>query len=217
MRYERKFILNEFEINPIIAKFISQDIEEIFPERYISSIYYDTPDFYLYRISEYGNHNRFKIRIRWYNENRELKLEYKMKNGEVGEKKINEINNNESENKKVKVVLPFSQNIYISQIPESINRIYSPVLCVNYKRKYFSTKSRNIRFTLDYFIKFSRINYLKDHFIFNNWVPSREGVLEIKYDQSLENVNPMIQNTLEGFNLNLDSFSKYCKGISTSY
>ena len=217
MRYERKFKLNEFDIPTIISKFISQGIEEIFPERYISSIYYDTPDFYLYRISESGYSNRFKIRIRWYNENPELKLEYKIKNGEVGEKEITEINNIESNNKKIKVFLPFRENIYISKIPERINTIYSPVLCVNYKRKYFATKCRNIRYTFDYLIKFSRINYAKDHFIFNNWIPSREGVLEVKYDQSLEKANPMIQNNLEGFKLNLDSFSKYCKGISTSY
>ena len=199
MRYERKFKLNDFEIDLIIVKLISQGIEEIFPERYISSIYYDTPDFYLYRISESGYANRFKMRIRWYNQNPELKLEYKIKYGEVGEKEITEINNNQGKNKKVKVFLPFNQNIYISKIPESINTIYAPVLCVNYKRRYFSTKCRNIIYTFDSSINFSRINYAKDYFIFNNWMPSRECVLEVKYDQSLEKANTIIQNKpLEG-------------------
>ena len=47
------------------AQIIKYGFFEAYKNRSVTSVYYDTQDFYLYNISEYGIENREKKRIRW--------------------------------------------------------------------------------------------------------------------------------------------------------
>ena len=91
-RYEKKFSLISSSIEEVQDKYFSNlyHIIEMYPERKVNSIYFDTVDFANYNESISGAKDRIKTRVRWYglenivNSNLELKI----KKGEVGYKEI---------------------------------------------------------------------------------------------------------------------------------
>ena len=64
MRYERKFPFQTSNLEQMKAQIIKYGFFEAYKNRSVTSIYYDTKDFYLYNISEYGIENRVKKIIR---------------------------------------------------------------------------------------------------------------------------------------------------------
>ena len=98
-RYERKFFVeNKTAIElDLIVKNHPYFFKEIFKERFINNIYFDTPNLSNYYANVDGNYNRRKVRIRWYGnllgEIENPKLEIKIKQGELGNKIIHSVNN----------------------------------------------------------------------------------------------------------------------------
>ena len=68
LRYERKFILDNYLLNNIndLENYLSINLIEKFDERRINSIYYDTPNFKFAYETYDGIAQRQKIRIRYY-------------------------------------------------------------------------------------------------------------------------------------------------------
>ena len=89
MRYERKFIVEENFYNKVIPFLLENKFLREYPSRSINSIYYDSFDFRRYFESEDGISNRSKLRLRFYDDPNEIKLEKKIKNSEIGRKIIN--------------------------------------------------------------------------------------------------------------------------------
>ena len=87
-RYEIKFVLNELEF--IEAKYFLKYINSFrsFPQREVTSLYYDTLDYSCVRDNLSGISKRKKLRLRWYNNFEEPKLEIKNRFSRVGNKKI---------------------------------------------------------------------------------------------------------------------------------
>jgi len=77
MRKEYKFIMNSIQLSNFLNYFKSE-LEELHKPNLIKSIYYDTSDFYIYRSSIYRDINKFKYRIREYNNSDLLHKEVKI-------------------------------------------------------------------------------------------------------------------------------------------
>ena len=216
MRYERKYIFNEFSIDNLKNRIKSLDFKLAFPTRQVNSVYYDTDDFYLYNISEAGISDRKKIRIRWYNLNEKKQLEYKLKKAELG-KKIYYENLDENLNSlRLEFQLPRNNIKTKIKIPKKIDQIFFPKVCITYKREYFVSSSGSTRITLDYKINCSRIIKNIDHFKLSNFLPSENSVIELKYDYLSKN-SLLIDKVVNNLSAQISRFSKYCQAIKLIY
>ena len=216
MRYERKYIYRDKNHYSIYSNLYSLGFSKQYPLRMINSIYYDTFNFELFNSSEAGLCDRTKIRIRWYDNSKKEHLEYKIKEAELGKKiYLNQISNLNNL-KKISIICPNYNNKSTRKIPASIYSIYHPNVAISYKRNYFLSACKKTRLTLDCDIKFAKILNYGGHFHINNWTPSENAVLEIKYSQGIDNEN-IINRLTKKLNLDLSRFSKYCKAVSTVF
>ena len=73
-RYERKFVIRELDVEGVeqIIKSHPSLFSEIFHERVVNNIYFDSWNMGSYSDNIEGNPQRLKIRIRWYGELFEL-------------------------------------------------------------------------------------------------------------------------------------------------
>ena len=215
MRFERKFETQNSDKSLLFSLLKSFDFVEVYSERNISSIYYDTREFTNYFDSESGISNRKKIRIRYYSDNFNNPLiEHKIKQAELGKKDYTSLKDfTNSETLPVHFIKSLNQpsNIFI---PKKIDLVYLPNVFITYRRKYLESNTFNIRITLDNKIRFSSVNLTKGNFIVNRNVPSESSVLEIKYDQKTMLTEEFCENISQKLNLNSSRFSKYCDAVN---
>lgn len=215
MRYERKFELKRGYRNVFYNFLRCNFFKEIYYERKINSVYYDTYNYDLYSDSINGLSTRNKIRARFYESDylSEVKLEIK--------KKEEYLNNKQypllvcKENGKL-LPLKFNNKLEHNldiKIPAHIAFIYKPKIMVSYKRRYFLFKDRQLRLTVDYDIEFMKTNlHLKNIYIENKRSFNRD-VIEMKYSDSYEINKNLIKSICNNFEIQLSRFSKYCSGI----
>ena len=217
-RFERKFKTEEF-LQPLIeATLIECGFSEIFYEREITSIYYDTPNFLNYIDSENGNCDRQKIRIRFYNDDlNNAIIEYKNKKAELGWKNQNKLSSSiYIDSKKYLNISRHNKKSLNIGIPELIYRGYRPTIVVNYLRKYFLSMDNNTRITLDKKINFSAIFSNEKYLKINPGLFIEDLIIEIKYDRDNEPTKT-IQKLTNSYKLIMTRYSKYCKGIRTLF
>ena len=68
-RVEKKILLKNGQISCVRNLFFEKGFKKIYDIRKISSIYFDDIDLNCLRDNIDGNKDRYKIRIRWYNDN----------------------------------------------------------------------------------------------------------------------------------------------------
>ena len=188
-RSEEKIILNKQEVALLKAEFLKKKIKTLYPIREINSIYFDTDDLKLYQDSEEGTLPRKKIRIRNYpfSKNNLFFLETKISSVE-GRYKIS-VNLNKN----------LKNNYLESGILDAQYGILKKKILVNYKREYYFFN--DVRFTLDYDIKYSTLTGAQ--FYFEKFI-----IFEIK--SSLNYDHQLIQNIIS---LTRYRFSKYNQAI----
>jgi len=186
-RIEKKLRLSQSELHSIKSFLTDQGMKSLYPDRCINSIYYDTSNFDLFHESEEGVLPRKKIRIRWYSNKNESKLEKKISSIEGRYKEVQSLKN--------------------SNLDFIFDRTYgylTPSIMVTYKRSYFSYK--DLRITLDQSIKYTnlrshkRIETIED-----------ECVMEVKAQSTL--LEGYIFSVLPF--LRISRFSKYCRGVES--
>jgi len=186
-RIEKKLRLSQSELHSVKYFLTDQGMKSLYPDRCINSIYYDTSNFDLFHESEEGVLPRKKIRIRWYSNKNESKLEKKISSIEGRYKEVQSIKN--------------------SNLDFIFDRTYgylTPSIMVTYKRSYFSYK--DLRITLDQSIKYTnlrshkRIETIED-----------ECVMEVKAQSTL--LEGYIFSVLPF--LRISRFSKYCRGVES--
>lgn len=211
-RYERKFlvpILNKSEIERVV-KNNSYLFREIFYERQINNIYFDSLDMPSYFDNILGNSNRTKIRIRWYGEFQKVNnptLELKIKKGEVGTKLSFPLKNftfplNLEEMEKV---------FETSNLPEwLIEKLKSQrfALINYYNRKYFLSACKNFRATIDSNLTYGEI---LNQYNLNLSQTRKEdfSILELKY-----NTNKNAKDIATQFPFRLTKSSKFVSGVT---
>ena len=188
-RSEEKIILNKQEVALLKAEFLKKKIKTLYPIREINSIYFDTDDLKLYQDSEEGTLPRKKIRIRNYpfSKNNLFFLETKISSVE-GRYKIS-VNLNKN----------LKNNYLESGILDAQYGILKKKILINYKREYYFFN--DVRFTLDYDIKYSTLTGAQ--FYFEKFI-----IFEIK--SSFNYDHQLIQNIIS---LTRYRFSKYNQAI----
>ena len=219
-RYERKFLIKEFEENQIesIIKFHQSQFSEIFESRIINNIYFDTVNMLNFSDNIIGISKRSKIRIRWYGSTfgyiKNPTLEIKIKKGLLGRKKKYPLksfflNNNFNQE--------YIHNILQkSKLPINVNNYLKPLkisLLNNYKRKYFKSANNKFRITVDSLLKYYKVNLIFNNFIYKI-VDKESVIMELKYNQNLDDQAINITN---GFPFRLTKNSKYINGIEKLY
>ena len=187
-RYEIKFSITSKEKNEFINK---NQLKNLFPDRTVESIYFDTNDFQFFHLSEEGVTPRFKIRLRGYNNKNLDNLEIKTTNNYHREKIVikNFKFNNYELHKNLKKM--------------GINQVVQKKIRVKYLRSYYELEKIG-RITLD-----RNIEFLPPEKIFHNSKKIERIILEVKVQKNID------KNFIEKIiNLKESRFSKYCMGIN---
>jgi len=218
-RYERKFTVpTSFSIKTI-EQFVKRNsylFREVFYQRQVNNIYFDTAGYNDYFDNVLGVSDRKKTRIRWYGDTfGEVKkpvLEIKIKKGLVGDKWSYKLKpfvlDNTITSEGIQRV--FKESNLPLPIFESVKNI-TPTLLNSYKRKYFLSANNKYRITLDFELLYHNIKVR-----FNNFnlkpVPDENIIIELKYELSDDNEAKSITTQ---FPFRLSKNSKYVNGVNT--
>ena len=215
-RFERKFLVEEFSGQEAEAyvKANPAFFREIYYQRFVNNIYYDTPDFKFFHDNVDGLANRLKVRVRWYGElyGEILKpvLEFKIKSGHVGRKSFFQL---EKFNLNKHFYLLHLKNILdTSNIPEDVKQELKglhPVLVNRYSRKYYLSADGSYRLTIDSDLSFYTINKFEEE-VSKKYRPD-VTIIELKYAADKEKEAEKISSR---FNFRLTKSSKYVDGLN---
>lgn len=219
-RYERKYYLANEDYNYVRSLILNHPAQfrEIFHPRMINNIYFDTPGFGFFYENVNGNDIRKKIRIRWYEKTfahqKKLMLEYKLKNGLLGNKisyTLTDIyTGNGFEFGKMR------NEIKDNQLPIPVENellINFPTLLNRYVREYFISDNGKCRITLDKDISFFRIHSGKNYFKVSYHLLG-DLIMEMKYDPDDEIIAEAIS---QSFPFRVTKSSKYVIGVQNLY
>ena len=218
MRFEKKFIMLENSYVELSSFLISCNFRNIYPSRFVNSLYYDTSDFNHYIDSKEGFPDRSKVRIRFYNnEIEKMVLEYKIKKAEIGYKKTKNQILQIKPIREIKVKNPlFKSKVLKLNVPEKIDFTLTPSLFISYKRFYFLSSCNNFRITIDTDLMFSNLRYSKFISEFPFYLERFINVIEIKYSDKVENLD--LIESISNFNeIYLSRCSKYTIGIDKCF
>ena len=216
-RYERKFLVDElqpFQVESII-KLHPRLFYAPYPPRFVNNLYFDTPDMENYYDNVSGASRRRKVRIRWYGApfgalSRPV-LEIKVKDGLVG-------------TKHTYALPPFSLDqhfcndyfkaiVMASGLPENVRRDLcnlDVVLFNRYYRRYYASRDRHFRVTLDSEMAFYKANGVLGNAFLHHQIDYRELVVELKYEVDQE---PHANRVVSFFPFRVTRNSKYVVGI----
>lgn len=185
-RKEYKFVLKNHELENFLFN-IRKKINVLYPTRQITSLYYDTYNFQLYKQSRDLDTNKMKVRVRKYgNENNYFK-EIKLNDAHGKTKTIEELNISNFDD--IKNIFERNMNL-------------QPTVFTSYTRDYYQYE--DIRITIDNSISFSSHKSRSLHekkFFFP------DSVVEYK----MSNNSPDVEKS---FLMNPIAFSKYQEAIS---
>lgn len=224
-RYERKFLISELDKHEVEATIKSNPamFSEIFHERPVNNIYLDSADLASYHDNVMGKDFRMKTRIRWYGDAfgmiKKPMLEIKIKNSELGSKRLFPLNPFIFDRN-------FSREFLISEVISKSNlpawvidhvKSLKFALLNRYRRKYFESRDKNYRISLDFEFEFYAIGQQKNTFI-GKIMQNDYVILELKYEREKDLGAQKITNS---FPFRLTKSSKYVSGIEnlhgTSY
>ena len=188
-RKEYKFVLKNYELENFLFS-IRKKINVLYPTRQITSLYFDTFDFLLYKQSRDIDSNKMKVRVRSYDNKNKYFKEIKFNDFEGKTKTIEELYTSDFED--VKSI--FERNMTLL-----------PAVFTSYKRDYYQYE--DIRLTVDKSISFlshkSRSLHQKSYLF-------PDSVVEYK----MATESPDVEKS---FFMNPVAFSKYQDAISKIY
>ncbi|GAA4891379.1 polyphosphate polymerase domain-containing protein [Flaviramulus aquimarinus] len=218
-RYERKFTVpNNFRLDQV-EQFVKNNsflFREVFHERQVNNIYFDTAAYNDYFDNVLGVSDRKKIRIRWYgNTFGDIKkpvLEIKIKKGLVGDKWSYKLKpfrlDNSFTNQTIQDV--FKESNLPLPILES-TKMVTPTLLNSYSRKYYLSADNRFRVTVDFKLLYHKIDKQFNNF---NFAPKSDEnkIVELKYALN-DDFDANKVSTQFPFRLNKNS--KYVNGVNT--
>jgi hypothetical protein len=204
-RVDTKFVLNKNRLADLLQKAQANfSILEIENQRITpySSLYFDTPDLLMYTMHHNGKRNRYKVRMRVYENSQQTFLEVKHKNnkGRTNKKRV-EINYNQFEKREFcEANFPFLKQ-YMPYNPE----LLTPSLRNYFRRITLVDKNKTERITIDIGLKFKSIE--------NDSVAQMDElvIIEIKQNGACKSE---FRSILEQNRIFPSSLSKYCLGIA---
>jgi len=188
-RYEIKFMINEKEKSNFLRQ---KSLFNLFPDRIVESIYYDTQDLYFFNMSEEGVTPRAKVRVRGYN------------NGQLNNLEIKTTQNYHREKIVIKNIKIDHHSLHDNLKKVGINQIVYQKLRVKYLRSYYLLDGIG-RITMD-----RDIEFLSPDINFHNSKKIKSIILEVKTQS-----NKIDKNFIEKIiNFKETRFSKYCTGMN---
>ncbi|MBT4551733.1 polyphosphate polymerase domain-containing protein [bacterium] len=219
-RYERKFFISEhsrYEIEKNI-KLHPAFFSEIYHQRYVNNIYFDSVNMEDYVSNVSGLASRKKVRIRWYGDLfgkiEKPVLEFKIKRGLVGTKQSYPLDSfvlNKDFN--MKDIVEVINKAEVEQRVKVELKALKPFLLNRYSRKYFQSVDKNFRLTIDSDLHFYKIDSYHNLF-FHNFVDKTNNVLELKYNEEMDHRADTITNFLP---YRMTRSSKYVSGVQVIY
>ena len=214
-RYERKFLIREltqYEVESIV-KFHPTIFTEIYYQRYVNNIYFDSFSFINFYENVEGATDRMKIRVRWYGDLfgsiEKPILEIKIKKGLLGKKISMPIKSFE-----LTTATDLSEilNTMKSSLKDSLNIDFNslkPTLLNRYSRSYYQSGNGSYRITIDSDQVFYQINERSNIYL-NQISEKDEVILELKYDQEYDSAANYVTNELP---FRMTKNSKYVTGV----
>ena len=220
-RNEWKYSLHEAEMARVehrIGAVLSRDAHAGGDGRYgVHSLYFDDLSIACARETEAGNGERFKYRIRYYDQNPGfLRLERKEKlyggcfklSCRITPQELAQLSSGD-----VSALLYDENRPLLRRFAADIlRRGFTPRVIVDYERIAFVEPISNVRITLDLNIAVSKEygRFLKGDYLKVQLLPKGQHVLEVKFDDVLPGY---IKQSVYECNLQQRSFSKYCLGF----
>ncbi len=209
MRYEKKYKINHLSRAYVLQalKMHPAGFRQLYPDRTINNIYFDTPNLTTYHQNVAGIAERKKYRVRWYGADiaqiENPKMEIKYKKAELGGKHIHKVslfqlNNLEKLTKEVNQLSQTHANL-------------EPALINTYRRAYYATSNGKFRITLDDNLRYYSLVNGK-HFNQSYYVESGL-VLELKYEKKDDDSVGFINQFIP---FRQTKKSKYVTGIMSS-
>ncbi len=207
MRYEHKYVIDHF--HPLeVEQFVRlhpAGFRQIFPNRQVNNIYFDTADFSTFQHNLMGVSQREKYRIRWYGAGEEairnIRLETKIKDNLLG-RKIWEAREVDGWSDLVALLptLLWTRELQLQ-----------PVLLNAYKRAYYGTPDHKFRITVDHELAFGPFQTTSPCLMHQL---QGKTILELKYDKPFAIEADRITQYLP---FRVDKYSKYVTGTSLVY
>jgi len=215
-RYEVKFIAEPTEYHRVLNWLYQHNscLKNEYPDRQVNNIYFDSYNHHSYCDNIYGSSSKSKVRFRWYGTSKDPKngsLEIKCKRNQLNWKLIYKA-------KDELVDYGYDWRTICSEIRRQIppqGRKWMamnplPVLINRYTRKYFISRDKNIRVTLDSNLAI----YDQTRKTFPNYSSKSNLqnilVLEIKFSRNLRN---HVVHMFGDIPLRSSRFSKYISGV----
>lgn len=183
----------------------------------VNSLYFDSPNLICYQQKLDGVLARKKYRLRYYNDKKKLFFEIKRKIGDTVYKdriivpQGIELGSQIFENQRLFDDIPASK--FKAELQGDFHRLrLNPKVLISYRRRpYVSKYSRDLRITLDYDLKETKIsNGSFQDLVTHRYVSSSLAVLEIKFNESLP---AWVGHIIKLHDLERTSFSKYASAI----
>ena len=228
MRIEKKYTFDLNNYNILVDQIINSKFLFIkkYKKRIVNSIYLDNEFMQNYSDNLSGISKRSKIRLRYYNEDLEIKtnlnnkfnLEVKVKNNQVVNKKIYSLNLPSNILKKIdnRLIIFLLKKVPILIKPFILEQTLSTI-GITYNREYFESKIFNLRCTIDTNLKFwkpNNVNLLNNKKIFS--YNTEYGVLEMKFPHNDKRISNEKFNDLINY-ITPSRHSKYSVGCNLIY
>ena len=216
MRFERKFCVGDIHARHVesLVRLHPHMFVSEYPDRWVNSLYLDSPGRDLFHLSATGVSPRTMVRLRWYGPLlgpvAAPYIEFKLKQNELGTKTRFALSSFRFHDGFCRQEL--ASVLRDSDLPNGVVsslQLLEPVIVVRYRRKYWTTAQRDFRLTLDEELQFVRPNRVC-HPITAFSVDANETVLEIKYPQEHDNA---IDAVAAQFPFPLSRNSKYGQGV----
>ncbi len=190
---------------------LPQGLREVYPPRWVNSLYFDAPTHQRYRQTVDGLGWRSKVRVRWYGELwgevSAPRLEIKRKAGHAGHKETAELE-----------PFPLTRSTprrQLCRIPAAAPQLaldagLEPVLLTRYRRGYWATRDGFLRLTLDRDVRYLGIGGLG---FAATWRHDPRQVVELKYDVEHR---PAAEALAQDLGLRWTRNSKYARGLQAT-
>ncbi len=224
-RLEFKYIVPTHVLDlviPTISRYLEADSYANQAGFYrVNSLYFDSPHLICYQQKLDGILFRKKYRVRYYGDKQKLFFEIKRKSGDTIFKDRVLLPPTTRINQQSLVNNQFLHHLPEGKLKGELLTDYhqlnlKPKVLISYRRRPFVSKfSNNLRITLDYDLKATKIT--NDNFLdlnTTNYVSPNLAVLEIKFNESLP---AWVRHIITAHNLQRDSFSKYESAIEKLY
>jgi len=216
-RYEKKFLIPMMSRDNIVSIFskIGYGFKEVFTERRVNNIYFDTLNLDYYQQNKDGIGSREKFRVRWYGDlygEIDPTIEIKTKESSVGTKsffKIDKMHFNESTTSNI-----FREDLIANLSGHNlVEKLYYlfPTLLNTYERKYYISNDSRFRITIDFNVKSNNLIISSSKHNYFSKV-EKHHILELKYDQEHD---LFLQDISNNFPFRVNKFSKYVNGINS--